>query len=114
MRHTVQLFKSLADGNRVRIIKMLEVKSLCVCELTEILQLATSTVSKHLSILKYAGLVKDTKKGRWINYELNRAENPELIRNVLALIDKSVVSPADFEKDLNAVRTIDRVLICNK
>ena len=41
-----KLFKSLSDPNRLRILKMLQVKPLCVCEITDVLQLATSTVSK--------------------------------------------------------------------
>ena len=49
MKQSVTLFKALADKNRIRILKMLEKKSLCVCEITAILGLAVSTTSKHLS-----------------------------------------------------------------
>ncbi|MFC1550206.1 ArsR/SmtB family transcription factor [Candidatus Neomarinimicrobiota bacterium] len=112
MRNSVILFKALADTSRVRIIKMLEVKSLCVCELTEILQLATSTVSKHLSILKNAGLVIDIKDGRWVNYQLNRREKPDLIRDTINLINKSSDSSAIFKADTGQVRTVDRDIIC--
>lgn len=46
-------------------------KELCVCQLIELLKLAPSTVSKHLLILKQAGLLKSHKNGRWINYSVS-------------------------------------------
>ena len=70
MRELVKVFKALSDSNRIRILKMLEVRPLCVCEITEVLKLATSTVSKHLSILRDAGYIIDQKEGKWVNYYL--------------------------------------------
>ncbi len=52
MKDTTTLFKALSEPNRLRILKMLQRKPLCVCEITDILQLAASTVSQHLNILK--------------------------------------------------------------
>ena len=71
MRELVKQFKALSDPNRVRIIKMLEVKPLCVCEIREILDLANSTISKHLTLLREAGFILDEKSGKWVNYRLN-------------------------------------------
>ena len=62
-----KIFKALSDSNRIRIVKMLQRKSLCVCEIKDVINLATSTVSKHLSILREAGLIVDWKDGKWIN-----------------------------------------------
>ncbi|MFO7524521.1 MAG: metalloregulator ArsR/SmtB family transcription factor, partial [Ignavibacteriaceae bacterium] len=56
-----KFFKTLSDPNRLRILKMLQIKPLCVCEITDVLQLATSTVSKHLSILKETGFIIEEK-----------------------------------------------------
>ena len=64
MRDVVKVFKALSDSNRVRILKMLEVRPLCVCEITRILNLATSTVSKHLSILRDVDFILDHKEGK--------------------------------------------------
>ena len=61
MRELVKIFKALSDSNRIRIIKMLQIRPLCVCEITAVLNLATSTVSKHLSILREADLIYDIK-----------------------------------------------------
>ena len=62
--------KALADRNRIRILKLLEGGEVCVCHITEVLELAPATVSKHLSLLKTAGLVKARRDGRWIHYRL--------------------------------------------
>ena len=62
MRTLVKIFKALADSNRIRILKMLEVRPLCVCEITEVLNLAASTVSKHLSILRDADFIIDSNE----------------------------------------------------
>ena len=66
----LKVMKALADGNRVRIIKMLQVREMCVCELRAALGLAQPSVSKHLRILEEAGLVESRKEGPWVNYRL--------------------------------------------
>lgn len=66
----LKVMKALADGNRVKIIKMLQVRELCVCELRAALGLAQPSVSKHLRILEEAGLVEGRKEGPWVNYRL--------------------------------------------
>ena len=64
------LLKSLAHPSRLLIMEMLEKKPCCVGELTEAIGADITTVSKHLSVLKRAGLVRDTKRGTWSYYEL--------------------------------------------
>ena len=70
MRHFMAVVKALADENRVRALLALCHRELCVCQITELLALAPSTVSKHMSILKQARLVDSRKNGRWIYYRL--------------------------------------------
>ncbi len=62
--------KALADENRVRILAALGNGELCVCQLIELIGLAPSTVSKHLSILRTARLIQGRKNGRWMYYRL--------------------------------------------
>ncbi len=64
------ILKALAHPARLFMIEELSKKSHCVCELTEMVGLDVSTVSKHLSILKNAGLVKVEKKGKQVFYSL--------------------------------------------
>ena len=71
LKKQADIFKSLSDPNRIRILKMLQMKSMCVCEITEILGLAASTVSQHLTVLKNAGFIVDSKNGKWIDENLN-------------------------------------------
>jgi ArsR family transcriptional regulator len=70
MKQFIKTMKALSDPNRVKVIKMLKGRELCVCEITEALQLAQSTVSKHLRILEEAGVVLYRKLGPWIFYRL--------------------------------------------
>ncbi|MDD5556588.1 MAG: metalloregulator ArsR/SmtB family transcription factor [bacterium] len=72
MRTLERIFKALADRNRLRILKMLEVKPMCVCEITAVLGIAQPSVSRHLCILRDAGLLRDEKDGVWTNYSLAR------------------------------------------
>ncbi len=67
----INVMKALSDANRVRIIKILQQKSLCVCELQQLLSIPQPAVSKHMKVLEKAGLVKSTKEGLWVNYALN-------------------------------------------
>ena len=70
LKDFLKVMKSLSDSNRIKIIKMLQHKTMCVCEMQEALQVAQPTVSKHLKILEEAGLVASSKEGQWVNYNL--------------------------------------------
>jgi ArsR family transcriptional regulator, arsenate/arsenite/antimonite-responsive transcriptional repressor len=114
LKRQTDTFKALSDKNRLRIIKMLQVKPLCVCEITEILGLAASTVSTHLSILKNAGFIKDYKEGKWINYSINKEnKEPEIASLVTAMhfmLEEDEVVIADRQK----LGYVDRLQITKK
>jgi len=65
-----RLFKALADETRLRILKLLEVREMCVCEVMVALGLTQPTASHHLGILENVGLVKDRKEGKWVFYSI--------------------------------------------
>jgi ArsR family transcriptional regulator len=65
-----RVMKALSDPNRVKIIKLLQHRTMCVCELQGLLELAQPTVSKHLRLLEETGLVESSKDGLWVNYRL--------------------------------------------
>jgi ArsR family transcriptional regulator len=65
VRETIDIAKALSDANRVRALMLLTDGPLCVCQIIEMLGLAASTTSKHMSILRQAGLVEADKQGRW-------------------------------------------------
>ena len=70
MKDVLAITKALADENRLRILAALTGGELCVCQVAELLDLAVSTVSKHLSILDQAELINGRKEGRWVYYSL--------------------------------------------
>ncbi len=70
MRKFIKVMKALSDPNRVKMVKLLQHKEMCVCEIQAALGLAQSTVSKHLKILEEAGLTKYNKDKLWVNYSL--------------------------------------------
>ncbi|WBW96670.1 ArsR/SmtB family transcription factor [Oceanirhabdus sp. W0125-5] len=72
MEKKVEVFKALADSNRLKILDMLSCGELCVCDLIEGLELTQSTVSHHMKILKQADLVKSNKIGKWTKYSINK------------------------------------------
>jgi ArsR family transcriptional regulator, arsenate/arsenite/antimonite-responsive transcriptional repressor len=111
-RTTVNVFKALGDPSRIRIVKMLEVRKLCVCEVREVLGLSTATVSRHLAILRDAGLIVDSKDGKWVNYQLE--ENPEngFVRSQLALVRKSFDDDERVVSDRKKLQNVDRNSIC--
>jgi ArsR family transcriptional regulator, arsenate/arsenite/antimonite-responsive transcriptional repressor len=76
MRKTLAITNALADESRVRAVIALTRGRLCVCQIAELLQLAPSTVSKHLSILRHGGLVEAQKQGRWIYYSIPDQPDP--------------------------------------
>lgn len=70
MEDFLQVMKALSDVNRVKILKALQERSLCVCEMQRLLDLAQPTVSKHLKILENCELVRRKKDGLWVNYSV--------------------------------------------
>lgn len=80
-------FKGLADPTRLRIMKLLVMRrnELCVCHLTSALALPQSTISRHLSILRSAGLVTARREGKWIYYALS----PSVPSQLIDLLDES-------------------------
>jgi ArsR family transcriptional regulator len=109
----ITLHKALADTSRIRIVKMLDIRPLCVCEITEILGLATSTVSSHLSILKEAGIISDFKDGKWVNYKLRPlSDNPTLL-NIMQLLLKELDEDDTIKMDKKLVGKVDRLKICS-
>lgn len=70
LRRAIEVLKALAHPARLRILGMLASGELCVCQMTAVLGLAVSTVSAHLAELRRAGLVTETKSGRFVSYRL--------------------------------------------
>lgn len=72
MRARARILKALAHPSRLFIVERLREREHCVCELTAMIGVDISTVSKHLAVLKNAGIVRDERRGVQIFYSLKR------------------------------------------
>lgn len=110
------LMKALSDSNRVRGLLALNSGELCVCQLIELLKLAPSTVSKHMSILKQAKLVQSRKEGRWIYYRIAN-DASVTVQNLIELTVAGVSDSTDILNDKKRRETIkeyDLYELCKK
>ena len=64
----IAALKAVAEPSRLRILKSLEIGELCACKIVTLVGLSQPTVSRHLAILKAAGLVSERRDGRWTHY----------------------------------------------
>ena len=90
MDEVVSIARALADPARVRALLALRGGELCACQVIELLGLAPSTVSKHMSILRQAGLVEARKEGRWMYYRLPAEEAPRTVREAIEWVVRAL------------------------
>ncbi|MFO7860067.1 MAG: metalloregulator ArsR/SmtB family transcription factor [Desulfosalsimonas sp.] len=103
MEKTLKQIKALADGNRLRIVMALSTHDeLCVCQITELLQVSTPTVSRHMSVLQNAGLVKNRKDARWVHYRL-ASDFPDALLNWVQTSVKGSRIISDDRKTLETI-----------
>jgi ArsR family transcriptional regulator len=111
---TTASLKAAADRNRLRILKMLQRKAMCVCELTAILGISQPSVSRHLMLLRAAGLVRDERDGQWINYRLADDSSDPAVLALLALIEEFAEKDPQVISDRRAAAGLDRrELLCS-
>ena len=112
----MNIVKALGDENRVRALLALRTSELCVCQIIELLGLAPSTVSKHMSILKQARLVDTRKSGRWVFYRLAGNDSGPVIQEVIAWVCKSLAGDTSVRRDehrLQDVLKLDLTVLCS-
>ena len=114
MNEYISIFKALGDETRLRVLMMLKVRPLCVCELSEAFNIPLSTLSAHLKILKGSGLVVDTKDGRWVVYEISEGKElsggETFVRKTLDLIEAAVENDEKFLNDRAVIAKVTREL----
>jgi arsenate reductase/ArsR family transcriptional regulator len=109
MRDLEAALKAAGDPTRTRILKLLEPGELCVCQVQAVLGLAPSTVSKHLAILKAAGLVEDRREEKWIHYGLASASRNRHASGVLALLCGLLEREPRIAADRKRLKQVARV-----
>ncbi|MGE0086748.1 MAG: ArsR/SmtB family transcription factor [Desulfococcaceae bacterium] len=113
MKDFIRVMKALSDPGRVKIVKMLWHKTMCVCELRAALELSQPAVSKHLKILEDAGLVTFKKDGLWVNYSLAEGSNP-YAETLLSNLENWLNEDAEIEKLVKRIPFIRREEICRR
>lgn len=82
------LFKALGEPTRLKIIKLLADRELCVCDLEEIMQISQPRISQHLKVLKHAGLVNERKEGQRSICSLNRVFLDQMMDEFIKYINQ--------------------------
>jgi ArsR family transcriptional regulator len=110
----IKVIKALSDPNRVKILKMLQHRVMCVCEIQYGLKVAQPTVSKHLKVLEEAGLVEFAKDGLWINYHLADGKKSPYAATMLGNLKHWLENEPEVAEIVGDIFTIRREEISKK
>ena len=114
MKDFIKVMKAVSDSNRVKVLKMLQNKSMCVCEMQAALKIAQPSVSKHLKLLEDAGLVDFNKEGIWVNYYLADGSSSPYVATVLGNLRHWLEDDLEVSDLVERLPKIRRENICNK
>ena len=112
MKDFIIVAKALSDSNRVKILKMLQHKRMCVCEIRALLQIAQPSVSKNLKILENAGLVCSEKDGLWVNYYLADGSSSPYAASLLGNLRHWVSDNPEISQLIDRLPEIRREDVC--
>lgn len=114
MKKFIRVMKALSDPSRVKILKLLQKKELCVCEIHVALGIAQSTASKHLKVLEEAGLVIFRKEGLWVNYTLSDGSDSPYAATILGNLKHWMENDADVARLSKSIDEVHREKICGR
>ncbi|CAN2040758.1 ArsR family transcriptional regulator, arsenate/arsenite/antimonite-responsive transcriptional repressor [Candidatus Magnetomoraceae bacterium gMMP-15] len=114
MKELIKVMKALSDPNRLKILKMLQKRALCVCEMRAGLGLAQSTVSKHLKILEDIDLISHHKNGLWVNYYLENGNNSPYAATLLGNLRHWLDNDEEIIELIKKLPFLNRDEICKK
>lgn len=101
LQRITHLLRAVAHPTRVRLLRALTRRELCVCELTDALRIPQYKVSRHLAVLKRAGLVTDRREGLWMYYSVPaESKTDPVVKDVLGLIEAHVEDERGVAADL--------------
>ena len=114
MKEFMRVIRALSDPNRVKLLKILQERVLCVCEIRAALGIAQPTVSKHLKVLEDAGLVSRRKEGLWVNYYLTDGSSSPYAATLLGNLKHWLKDDAEIRSLVEKIPGIHREEICGK
>ncbi len=103
LKKAAEAFKALGDPTRLKILALLNIRDCCVCELVPIFKISQPAISKHMTRLKTANLVTESRKGMWVFYSLNREQ--------LERIGYTLKNLPDYSDELKQLEA-DGLLVC--
>ncbi|MBW2568066.1 MAG: winged helix-turn-helix transcriptional regulator [Deltaproteobacteria bacterium] len=112
MKSFIKVMKALSDPNRVKIVKMLQHKIMCVCELRAILGISQPNVSKHLKVLEEADLVDYRKEGLWVNYYLSDGANSPYVASILGNLKHWLEDDPEISLLVEKIPFLNRKELC--
>jgi ArsR family transcriptional regulator len=112
MKEFIKVMKALSDPNRVKILKILQHKALCVCEIRAALCIAQPTVSKHLKALEDAGLVNRMKVGLWMNYSISDGSSSPFAASLLGHLKHWLSDDSEVKRIVEEIPHIRREELC--
>ncbi|MFH2139001.1 MAG: metalloregulator ArsR/SmtB family transcription factor [Candidatus Omnitrophota bacterium] len=105
-----KIIKASSDVNRMRILKMLRSRKLCVCEIAFVLEITQPSVSRHLKKLKATGFIESENEGLWTNYYLQPKN--AYAKNFISGLDKWIDSDKTIIQDAEKIRSVNREKLC--
>lgn len=112
MKDFIKVMKALSDLNRVKILKLLQQKTMCVCELQGALQISQPSVSKALKMLEEAGLVDYYKEGLWVNYYLADGKASPYAASLLGNLKHWLDDDPEVSELIKKVPFLNRTELC--
>jgi len=106
MREFVRVAKSISDETRIRMLKLLLEKDICVCEMQEIFPLSHSQVSRNLRMLMDAGFLKRWREGKCVVYEADRESSNRYCRALLDVLADSHNDSDTISKDRGKLKQV--------
>ena len=114
MKEFVKVMKAMSDPSRIKILKLLQNKKLCVCELQALLELSQPTISKHLRLLEDAGMVEGCRDKLWVNYSLAKGAESNYVKTMLLNLKKWLNDDPEVANLRIKSLQVDRDDICKK
>lgn len=101
-----KFFKALGEPTRLKILKLLAEKEMCVCELIDVLNMNQPRISQHLRVLKEAGAIKERKQAQWIYYSLCCNDFHDFIQAFVAFMGEDLKNIGDLNAEYQRMNAI--------
>jgi len=112
MKEFIKVMKALSDSNRVALLKLLQKREMCVCQIWPTVGIAQPTASKHLRILEDAGLVDRKKEGLWVHYSLSNGDQSPYAASLLGNLNHWLEDDPKIQELCKRSEGIRREEIC--